>query len=107
MTAAFDRQAADYALEKLGDAVQLLVTMDSRVTTRVARAAEPLLRVSPRGLPPPLRGRFDKLMKRLLKHPGWRAPFNLRGMHGTTGSKLAREIYSLEIELRSYLGKPK
>jgi len=98
-----DRSAAEYALEKLGDAVQLLATHESRVTIRVARAGESLLLIAPKALPSQLRSRFEKLMKRLGKHPGWRVAFNLRGVRGATGSKLALEIYSLESELRSYL----
>lgn len=69
----------------------------------MARAAERLLLVNSKALPPNLSARFDRLMKRLSKHPGWRSTFNLQGVHGTTGSKLALEIYSLEVELRSHL----
>lgn len=105
MTSRELRNAQHYALEKLGDAVQVLVTYDSRVTGRVAIAAKQLLLVDRRVLPPSIRTRFDKLMRELTERPGYRAPFNFRGVRGTTGSKWALQIYSIELELQSFLNR--
>lgn len=103
----FEPRLSSYAYEKIGEALSLLVTADARVSGRLNLASQHLLRVPREGLPPNVLKLFDLLMNRLTqKQPPAglsRVGYNLRGMRGKTGSRLAASLERIELEMRNFL----
>jgi hypothetical protein len=90
----------DYAKEKLWQALDSLVGAGD-IQLRLTYAAEYLMRLQPRDLPSDKRAEFEELIATFTKTPlSDNAGVTARLVSSEDGTKLARQILSLYIDIR-------
>jgi hypothetical protein len=97
-----------YALEKLGEAVNILATHPAAIRFRLRAAIQPLLVVPRNALPPHLRELLDLAVARMTSRRGQDGHISLsdgiiQGMRDKTAVKIAATICRVEAELHSLL----